>query len=106
MKTLHNLPMQKFEVSTISILNVSGTHRLSFPLSNVCHDLPASCVAQLDLLLDNRLTVVSSRRTVSAALAHWDVVCGHDGDAMKLAASLGKTSYCFTACNLEIWNGF
>jgi hypothetical protein len=54
------------------------SYTATYEAVSIYHDLPASCVAQLDLLLDNRLTV-SSRRTVSAALTHWDVVCDRHG---------------------------
>jgi hypothetical protein len=54
------------------------SYTATYEAVSIYHDLPLSCVAPLDLLMDNRLSS-SSRRTVSSALTHWRVVCDRHG---------------------------
>jgi hypothetical protein len=54
------------------------SYTATYEAVSIYYDLPASCGPQLDLLMDNRLSS-SSRRTVSAALSHWRLVCDRHG---------------------------
>ena len=54
------------------------SYTATYEAVSIYYDLPDACVAQLDLLMDNRLSA-SSRRTVQSSLSHWHVVCDRHG---------------------------
>ncbi len=68
------------------------SYTATYEAVSIYHDLPAACVAQLDLLMDNRLGT-SSRRTVASALTHWQVVCNRYGwDRVILSSDRARGS--------------